>query len=60
MKTHLKEDSMTVNTRTYYVPVLRIVKFIDQDVITASTVEGQGNMWLDGGNPWEQAGGDKE
>ena len=51
---------MTVNTRTYYVPVLRIVKFIDQDVITASTVEGQGNMWFDGGNPWEQERGGKE
>ena len=50
---------MESRTKTYRTPIVR-VKFTDNDVITASTVEGQGNMWLDGGNPWEQEGGYKE
>ena len=50
---------MESRTKTYRTPIV-LVKIIDQDVITASTVEGQGNMWFDGGNPWEQERGDKE
>ena len=50
---------MEGRTKTYRTPIV-CVKLINEDVITASTVEGQGNMWLDGGNPWEQVGGEKE
>ena len=45
---------MESRTKTYRTPIVR-VKIIDNDVITASTVEGQGNIWNVSVNPWEQA-----
>ena len=49
-----KEESMEGRTKTYRTPIVRI-KFTDNDVITASTVEGQGNFWNVNENPWEPA-----
>ena len=45
---------MESRTKTYRTPIVR-VKIIDNDVITASTVEGQGNIWNVDANPWEPA-----
>ncbi|MBQ5929756.1 MAG: hypothetical protein IIX02_03090 [Clostridia bacterium] len=45
---------MESRTKTYRTPIV-LVKIIDNDVITASTVEGQGNVWNVSVNPWEPA-----
>lgn len=44
---------MENRTKTYRTPIAR-VKIFDNDVVTASTVEGQGNVWNVNANPWEQ------
>ena len=56
---HQKEDTMEDRTKTYRAPIVR-VKFTAKDVITASMVKGQGNMWNDGENPWKDATGGEE
>ena len=45
---------MEGRTKTYRTPIV-CVKLINEDVITASTVEGQGNIWNVSVNPWEPA-----
>lgn len=51
---------MKNKAKTYRTPIAHI-EFSVEDVITASMVKGQGNMWNDGENPWEdETGGIEE
>ena len=43
---------MENRTKIYRTPIVHVIIF-NNDVITASTVEGQGNDWNINANPWE-------
>ena len=45
---------MQNRTKIYRTPIVHVIIF-NNDVITASTVEGQGNIWNVSVNPWEPA-----